>query len=100
MCALTADWELLAVANSLVALNLDLAADVSCDLTAEITFDLVVTFDELTELDEIRFLKVLHSDVGRDTGRLERLICSGRSDPEDIGECDLKALFARQVDTN
>jgi len=44
------------MANSLVALNFNFATDVACDLTAEITFDLVISFDIFTKLDEIGFL--------------------------------------------
>ena len=56
MGALTANWKALAMANSLVALDINLAADICCDLTTEITFDLVIGFDELTKLDQIGLL--------------------------------------------
>jgi len=51
MCALTANGQSLAVANSLIRLNINLAANVGCDLAPEITFDLVVRFDIFTKLD-------------------------------------------------
>jgi hypothetical protein len=56
MGALTANWKTLAMANSLVALDIDFTSDVASDLTTEITFDLVIRFDKFTELDEIGFL--------------------------------------------
>jgi len=51
MGALTANWKTLTMANSLVALNINFATNICRDLTAEITFDLVISFDIFTKLD-------------------------------------------------
>src|SRR6478735_7807575 len=71
--ALTADRETTAVAEALVRADLDLAADVRGDLTAEVTLDLEDAFDVVTKGDELLVAEVLHADVPVDAGLRERL---------------------------
>src|SRR6476620_4794959 len=64
--ALAADREAHAVAATLVAADLDLAADVRLDLTSEVTLDLVVGFDRVTELDQLFITQLVDAEVGAD----------------------------------
>jgi hypothetical protein len=86
------------VAKTLVAADLDLAADVGGDLTAEVTLDLEVALDEVTEGDELVVGQVLDADVTGDTGLRQCLDGAGTADAVDVRECDLHALLARDVD--
>ena len=50
---LAVHWQAATVTNALVAADLDLAADVGGDLTAEVTFDLEVRVDVVAQGDEV-----------------------------------------------
>ena len=85
---------------TLVAADLDLAADVGLDLTAEVTLELVVRLDRVAELDELVVTEGVHPGVRVDTGGGEDLLGAGTADAVDVGERDLDALVAREVDSN
>src|SRR4051812_44274828 len=89
-----------AMADALVGPDLDLAADVGLHLAAQITFDLVVGFDPVTQLDDRVVVEVVHADVGAHPGLTQRLLSTGTADAVDVGQSDLEPLLARQVDTN
>src|SRR5512139_313890 len=90
--ALAADREALTVPAPLVAADLDLATDV--------TLDLEVGFDLVTELDQLLVAQLVDPHVGVDPGAGQELLGAGTADAVDVGECDLDALVAREVDTN
>src|SRR5919107_2528630 len=98
--ALAADRKAHAVAATLVAADLDLAADVCLDLATEVTLDLVVGFDRVAELDQLFVTHLVHAEVRADPGLGEQLLGAGTADAVDVGECDLDALVAREVDTD
>src|SRR3954452_14731339 len=98
--ALTADRKALAVTATLVAADLDLAADVGLDLATEVTLDLEVGFDLVTELDQLLVAQRVDPGVRVDTGDGQQLLGAGTADAVDVGECHLDALVAREVDTN
>ncbi len=54
--------------QTLVATDFYLAADVSSDLAAKVTFNLVVAFDEVTKCYQLAVVKVLDAGVGVNTG--------------------------------
>jgi hypothetical protein len=56
------------VAATLVAADLDLAADVGLDLAAEVTLDLEVGLDLVAELDQLLVAQLVDADVGADPG--------------------------------
>src|SRR5690606_25853904 len=66
--ALSVHGQALAVADTLVAADLDLAADVRGDLTAKVTLYLEVAFDVVAEGDELIVGKILDADVSVDGG--------------------------------
>src|SRR6478672_12691733 len=98
--ALTADREAHAVTAALVAADLDLAADVRLDLTPEVTLDLEVGFDLVAKLDQLLVTERVDPSVRVDAGGGQELLGAGTADAVDVGECDLDALVAREVNTN
>src|ERR1700678_3473229 len=86
-----------AMADSLVAADLDLPPDVGLDLAAQVTFDLVGGVDPVTELHQVFVGKAVDPGVSADAGRLERLQRPGAADAVDIGERDLEPLIAGEV---
>jgi hypothetical protein len=83
------------VAAALVAADLDLATNVTGYLAAQVTFDLVVRFDVVAELDELLVAQLVDAHVGAHPGGVEGLVGAGTADAEDVGECDLHALVTR-----
>jgi hypothetical protein len=88
------------VTNALVGADLDLAADVSGDLTSEVTLVLDVRLDVVAELDQVLVREVTDAGVGVDTRGGQRLLGAGATHSEDVGESDLDALLAREVHTD
>jgi hypothetical protein len=66
-------------------------------LTAQVTFDLEVVVDPVTQLDEVGVGEVLDAGVRVDPGGREGLLRAGATHSEDVGQCDLDALLAREV---
>src|SRR5699024_6540207 len=89
-----------AVAQPLVAADLDLATDVCGDLATQVTLELVVRLEVVTQSDEFVVAQVLHSGVRGDTGRGAGLGGAGASHAEDVGERNLEPLFAGEVDAD
>src|SRR5258705_9507310 len=96
--ALTTHRQAAAVAAALVRPDLDLAADVRGHLTTEVTFDLVVAFDPVPELHQLLVTQLVDALVTGDPGRFQSLQGASTTYTEDVGESDLDALVARQVD--
>src|SRR6266700_7509098 len=86
-----------AVANPLVAADLDLAPDVGLDLAAQVTFDLVGRVDPVAELHQLFVAEAVDPGVAADAGCLQRLQRPRAADAIDIGERDLDPLIAGQV---
>jgi hypothetical protein len=87
------------VPATLVRPDLDLAADVRGHLATEVTFDLVVAFDPVPELHQLLVAQFVDALVTGDAGGLERLQGASTAYTEDVGQSDLDALVARQVDS-
>ena len=85
--------------SALVGTDLDLAADVGGDLAAEVTLDLVVRLDPVAQRDEVVVVELVDAEVAADLRGFQGLQGAGPSDAEDVGERDLQALVAREVDT-
>src|SRR5215831_15862246 len=88
------------VADALIAPDLHLAPDVGLHLTAQVSFDPVGGLDPVAELDHVIIGEVMDPDVAADAGGLQRLERTGAPDSIDVREGDLKALVAREVNTN
>src|SRR5690606_3279829 len=95
---LTADGQPLAVADALVATDLDLPANVGLDLAAEVAFDLVVRLDVVTDRHQLGVGELVDAQVGVDPRRLQNLLGAGTANPVDVGEGDLQPLVAGEVD--
>src|SRR4051794_515062 len=98
--ALSAHRQAPAVPDTRVAADLDLAPDVRGDFAAQVTFDLEVALDEVTQLHNFLVGQVLGSLARVDARGDESRRCPGPTDPEDIGERDLHPLFAGEVDAD
>ena len=98
--ALTTNRESAAVTTALVGANLDLAADVSSHLTAKVTFDVVVGLNVVTQCHELIICQLVDAQVTADSGGLQGLGGAGATDSVDVGQGDLEALVARQVDSD
>ena len=86
--------------QTLVAADLDLAADVRGDLAAEVALELEVALEVVAEGDELGVVQVLHAEVRADAGRGQRLLGAGTADAVDVGERDLEPLLAGEVDAD
>ena len=69
------------------------------DRTTQVALGLVVRFDVIAERYEVVVVELVDALVGADARRGEGLGGAGATDPEYIRECDLNALFAREVDS-
>ena len=98
--ALTTNRESAAVTTALVGANLDLAADVSSHLTAKVTFDVVVGLNVVTQCHELIICQLVDAQVTADSGGLQGLGGAGAADSVDVGQGDLEALVARQVNSD
>src|SRR5437762_9024274 len=88
------------VADALVGADLHLAPDVGLHLAAQVSFDPVGGVDPVTQLDHVVVGEIVDPDVAADAGGLQRLERAGAADPVNVGEGDLKALVAREVNAN
>src|SRR3990170_8079262 len=93
--ALAVDRKPTTVADALVAADLDLAADVGCDLAAEVTLYLEIDFDVVAKGDELLIGEILHADFSADPGVGEGLERPRAANTVDVSQCDLYALIAR-----
>jgi hypothetical protein len=85
------------VTDTFVASNFDLATNVGGNFTAEVTLNAEVSFEVVTQSNELLVGQVLDADVSADLRVFERLECSGTANAVDVGECDFHALFAGNV---
>ena len=86
------------MAHPAVRADLDQALDVERDLAPQVAFDLVAAIDQLAEPVDLLFGEVADPGVRVDVGLGEDLLRGRQADAEDVGEGDLDALLARDVD--
>src|SRR5262249_10257081 len=89
-----------AVPDALVAADLDLAAGVLRDLTAEGALHLVGGLRPVPQLRDVVVGTAPHAQVRVDPGAVERLPRGGTTDAVDVGERDLQPLVAGGVDAD
>ena len=85
------------MAQALVATDLDLPADVALDLAAEVTLYLVVALDVVTKDGQLLVGEVLGAQIRADARTPQDLQRPGATDAENVGERDLHALVAREI---
>src|SRR3954447_1081124 len=95
---LAADGEAAAVAQPAVAADLHQALDVLRTLAAQVALDDVVAVDQVAELGDLVVGEVAHLAVRLDAELGEDLVRGRLADPVDVGQADLDALVARDVD--
>ena len=84
---------------ALVAVDLDLTADVRIDFTTQITLDLVITLKVITQRNQLLIRQILDANVRIDTGRGKRFLGTSTTNTKDVGEGDLDALLIGDVDS-
>ena len=88
------------VAQALVATDLDLATDVGLHLAAQVTLDLEVAFDVVAQLGHLVVGEVLGAQVPVDAGGGQDFLAAGTADAVDVGQRDLHALVAREINAH
>jgi hypothetical protein len=84
----------------LIRTDLDLTSDVRRNLATKITFDLIVGLNPVAERDEVLVGQLVDTKVATDLGGLKRLQGPGLADAIDVGEGNLEALVAREINPN
>ncbi|CAB4540130.1 unannotated protein [freshwater metagenome] len=85
------------VSDSLVRAQFHLASNVGLHLTAQVTFDLEVGVDVVTQSNQLLVREVLDADVLVDFGLVENLNRTGAANAVNVGECDFHALVAGNI---
>src|SRR5262245_51029312 len=96
--ALSVDRERPAVADALVAPDLDLPLDVLRDLAPKVTFDLEVRVDVGADLHDLLFGEVADLRAAVDARAVDDLERAGRADAEDVAQGDVQPLVSGEVD--
>ena len=86
------------MAQAAVRADLDETLDVERDLAPQVAFDLVAAVDQLAQPVDLLLGEVPHPGVRVDVRLGQDLLAGRQTDPEDVGERDLDALLARNVD--
>src|SRR5689334_4001369 len=86
------------VPQTAVAADLHQPLDVHRDLLAEVTLDATHFLDHPADLADVVFRQILDADIRAHAGRAEDVIRPLAADSVDVGETDLDALGARQID--
>src|SRR5699024_10669598 len=71
--ALSAHRQTAAMTASLIGADLDLPADVGCDFTTQVAFDLKVCFEKVTQRHELIIGKLVNTLIGADARGGHRL---------------------------
>src|SRR5436309_3213603 len=87
-----------AVAHTAVGADFHQPLDVHGDLLAEIALDAPLLLDHPADRPDVVFRQILHADVGADPGLLQDAVRPDAADAENVGEPDLDALGAREID--
>jgi hypothetical protein len=85
------------VSDSAIAVDFNHALDIKSYVTSEVTLNLVILFDLITELCYIVVGQILCAGIGIDTGLGENVISTLSADAVDIGESDLNSLGIRKI---
>lgn len=67
---------------ALVAVDLNLTTDIRIDFTTQITLDLVVTLEVVTQRDQLLIRQILDANIRVDTGRGKRFLARVRPTPK------------------
>src|SRR3954471_15875394 len=96
--ALAVDQERPAVADALIAPDLDLALDVLGDLAPQVTFDLEVRVDVGPDLHDLLFGQVADLRATVDVDAVDDLERPRGADPEDVTQRDVEPLVTGKID--
>src|SRR5262245_49060250 len=95
---LAAGRQIAPMAQAPVRTDLLEALDVQRDLTAKVALNLVAAVDDVAQAIDLLLGQVTDPGIRVDVRLGEDLLAGWQTDAEDIGQCDLDPLFARDVD--
>jgi hypothetical protein len=76
------------------------ALDVQLNFTTQVTFYLVLGLDDLTDGLYLVVREFVSRDGAADAGFVEHFLRSGSADTKDVGERDVNALLAREINSS
>ena len=79
--------------------DLNLATNICIDFTTQVTLDLVVGLEVVTQRNQLLVGEILDADVRANTGRGKRFLGTSATHTENVGEGDLDALLIGDVDS-
>ena len=85
--------------NAAIAADFLEALDIHSDLSAKITFNGVILFDDITDTVDFFVGEVLDAGVRIDIGLLKNLAGTRASDTVNVGQSDFNTLISRQINT-
>src|SRR5690625_2858733 len=95
--ALPTHGQAAAVAQPLVGADLHLAADIRGYLAAQVTFELVVRLQVVTQGHHLGVAEVPDAYIGAESGGLDGFLGAGAAHAVDVGQGDLESLVAGDV---
>src|SRR5262249_43435060 len=98
--ALSADRQPAPMARAAIAADFHQPLDVHRDFLAQVAFDAALLLDDPADLAHVVLGEVLDADVGAQAGILEDAARADAADAVDVGQSDLDALGAREIDAS
>ena len=95
--ALTPHGQAAAMADALIAADLDLPLDVLLDFPPQVPFDLEVRLDVTADPGHLVVGEVTDPGAGVDAGLVAHTSGAGEADPVDVGQPDLEPLVPGKV---
>ncbi|KXB33021.1 hypothetical protein HMPREF3192_01392 [Atopobium deltae] len=93
------DRKTFAVTQTAIATNLHETGYILANLTAEVTLNGIVVANSVTKLCYFVLSEVTNMSIWIYPSNLTNLVSAGAANAVDIGQTDLDALLAREVDT-
>ena len=85
--------------NTAIAVDLDEALDVECNITAKVAFYNVGAFDFVTKLRNVILGKILCADVGIYSGLCKDILSALRTNTVNVGKCGFHSFVVGKVNT-
>jgi hypothetical protein len=96
---LAANRKTLLVAETTIGADVDKPLDVHRDLLAEVTFNLNVVLDHVADRSDFSLREITGLNVTSHVGCVTDLACGLPTNSENISECDVYTLVAREIYT-
>ena len=87
------------MAHTAIAVNFNESLNVKCSVSAQITFNIQVLLNVITNFGNLILGKISATSIGINSGCLYDLSSSGTADTIDVSKADLNSLVVGQVNT-